>query len=243
MPTTDSKALALVRWIADQAITGAPGMKSARTLAQEVLDDPRYTDAEARVRRLIARETTKNFATGFLTGFGGLRTLPIALPAALGAAWAIQARMAAAIAILHGHDVGEDSVRTFVVLSLVGDAGKQALKRAGVRVGQRLAEKTIQQIPARALVELNKKAGMRLVTTGAERGVVSLSKAIPFIGAMVGGAFDAAACRAVGKIAHELFRSDESLASESVPVETPQRSAPGGPENGSSGTSSTEAAT
>jgi hypothetical protein len=42
-------------------------------------------------------------------------------------AW-IQARMAADIAILYGHDVGGERVRKLVVLSSVGHAGKEALK-------------------------------------------------------------------------------------------------------------------
>ena len=235
MVSTDSTALALVQWIADLAVAGAPGMKSARELAQEYLTDPRYADNDARIKSLVARETAKNFTTGFLTGFGGLLTLPVAVPTALGAAWAIQARMAAAIAILHGHDVGEDRVRTLVLLSLVGDAGKEALKRAGVRVGQRMAEKALQQIPARVLVELNKKLGMRLITIGAEKGVLSLSKAIPFVGAVVGGAFDAVACRAVGKIAHELLRSDKGPSSGISPAEAQERESPAeGGDHGSS---------
>jgi len=187
------------------------------------------------VRSLVARETAKNFITGFLTGCGGLWTLPVAVPAALGTAWAIQARMAATIGILHGHDVGKERVRTVVLLSLVGDAGTGALRRAGTRVEQRMAQKTIQQIPASVLVELNKKLGMRWASRGAGKGLLNLSKAIPFVGGMVGGAFDAVACRTVGRIAHESFRQQESPSSETGPAATwaeagPRRAG----ENGSS---------
>jgi hypothetical protein len=35
---------------------------------------------------------------------------------------------------------------------------------------------------------------------------VSLSKAVPIVGGVVGGAFDAIVCRAVGRTAKSLFR-------------------------------------
>jgi hypothetical protein len=225
MANTESKALAVVRWLADNAIVGVPGMSSARALAQEYLDDPRHVDADARVKSLIARETTNNFATGFLTGFGGLVTLPVAVPAALGATWAIQGRMAAAIATLHGHDVDEDRVRTLVLLSLVGDAGKESLKRAGVRVGLKIAEKALQQIPGRVLAEVDKKMVMRWLARGSRGGLLGSTRLVPLVGALVGGTFDALACRAVGKVAHELFRSHEEVPSD-APVGPREHPAP-----------------
>ncbi len=63
-----------------------------------------------RVAALIRRETRKNFTSGFLTGLGGVVTFPVSIPAALGASWLIQARMAAAIAKIYGHDLASEPV-------------------------------------------------------------------------------------------------------------------------------------
>ena len=206
MATNESKALQLVNWIVDSAIDGVPPLSSASNLAQEYLIDRSYTDNDDRVASLINWETSKNFTTGFVTGLGGLLTLPVAVPAALGASWIIQARMAGAIAIIDGHDLKEDRVRTLVLLSIVGDSVKEVLKQAGVKIGNKLTEKVIMQIPGKVLIEINKKIGFRLLTKAGEKGVINLIKAVPLVGGLVTGGFDAAACRTVGKVAHNLFK-------------------------------------
>ena len=206
MATNESKALQLVNWIVDSAIDGVPPLSSASNLAQEYLIDRSYTDNDDRVASLINWETSKNFTTGFVTGLGGLLTLPVAVPAALGASWIIQARMAGAIAIIDGHDLKEDRVRTLVLLSIVGDSVKEVLKQAGVKIGNKLTEKVIMQIPGKVLIEINKKIGFRLLTKAGEKGAINLIKAVPLVGGLVTGGFDAAACRTVGKVAHNLFK-------------------------------------
>jgi len=105
MNVDSSKALQLVNWIVDKAIDGVPPLSSAHDLAQEYLIDKSYPDHDERVGSLINWETSKNFTTGFITGLGGLLTLPIAVPSALGASWVIQARMVGAIAVIYGHDL------------------------------------------------------------------------------------------------------------------------------------------
>jgi hypothetical protein len=51
--------------------------------------------------------------TGFLSGVGGIVTLPVAVPAALFASWLIAARLALCIAHLHGFDVFAPEVCSF----------------------------------------------------------------------------------------------------------------------------------
>lgn len=202
---TDEKALQLVNWLTEKAIQGVPPLSSAEDLAQEYLIDNSYPDDEERIESLINWETTKNFTTGFITGLGGLLTLPLALPAGFGASWVIQTRMVAAVARIAGYDLRSDRVRTFVVVSLVGDAVKDITKGAGVHIGKGLTRSLINRIPGKALIEINKKVGFRLITKAGEKGAVNLMKGVPFIGGVVGGVFDAGACRVVGKNAKRLF--------------------------------------
>lgn len=201
-----SRAAQLVEWLQTRAFEGIGPLSSSTELAEEYRIDQDYPDNDARVRALIRWETAKNFTSGFLTGLGGLVTLPIAVPAALGASWLILARMVAAIAVIYGHDLREDRVRTMVLLAVVGDGAKEVLKRAGIHVGRKLTERTISQISGKTLIEINKRVGFRLVTKAGERGVVNLMKAVPLAGGVVGGGFDAAICRQVGRVATKLFR-------------------------------------
>jgi len=172
---SESKALELVKWIVDKATQGVPPLlSSAEKLANEYLEDLSYKNNDERVNSLIRWESTKNFSSGFVTGLGGLLTLPVSIPAALGAAWIIQARMAGAIAIIYGHNIKEDRVRTLVILSILGDGVKEVLKEVGVKIGEKATEKVIMKIPGRILTEINKKVGFRLLTKAGEKGVINL---------------------------------------------------------------------
>ena len=131
--------------------------------------------------------------------------MPVAVPSALGASWLIQARMVAAIAWIHGHDINSDRVHTLILLALVGDSAKEVLKSAGVKVGEKVTAKLISKVPGRALIEINKRVGFRLVTKAGEKGVINLTKAIPLVGGVISGTVDAAFCRKVGMFADELF--------------------------------------
>jgi hypothetical protein len=201
----ESKALQLVKWLTEKAINGIPPLSSAEDLAQEYLIDQGYPDDEERIESLINWETTKNFTTGFITGLGGVITLPVSLPAAFGASWVIQARMTAAIARIAGFDIHSDRVKTFIVVCLVGDAMKDIAKTAGIEIGKGLSKTLINKVPGKVLIEINKKVGFRLLTKAGTKGAVNLMKGVPFIGGFVGGVFDASACRIVGKNGKRLF--------------------------------------
>ena len=161
---------------------------------------------DERVAALIKWEMTKNFTTGFVTGLGGIVTLPVGVPSALGASWLIQARMAGAIARIYGHDLAEERVRTLILLSLAGDVAKQAMSDLGLDLGSKLPQSAMKQVPGRALVEINKRIGLQLLTKAGQRGLAQFPKAIPVVGGVVGGAFDAVVCRMVGRTARKLFR-------------------------------------
>jgi hypothetical protein len=211
MRPDESKALKLANWITEKAINGVPSLCSAEKLAHEYQRDHSYRDDGARIDSLIQWETTKNFTSGFITGLGGLITLPLAVPASFGASWVIQARLAAAIARIAGHDIASDRVKTFIVASLAGNACKDILKDVGIKVGNSMTRVAVQQVPGKILIEINKKVGFRLLTKAGEKGAVNLMKAVPVAGGLVGGTFDASACQVVGRCAKKLFYSDSDL--------------------------------
>jgi uncharacterized protein (DUF697 family) len=207
---TDESANKLVTYLLETGLSGFPPLSSAESLATEYLIDQDYQSDDARVDSLIKWEMTKNFTTGFITGLGGIVTMPVGVPSALGASWLIQARMAGAIARIYGHTLDEDRVRTMILLSLAGDVAKDAMADLGLdlggKFGGKLPGQAIRHMPGRALVEVNKRIGFQLLTKAGGRSIAQFPKVIPVVGGVVGGVFDAAVCRMVGRTAKSLFR-------------------------------------
>ena len=210
MTSADSARIAnvaqdLVRWILDQALDGIGPLPSASDLANDYRRQSYPNDAE-RVQALIRWAVAKNAATGFVTGLGGVLTLPVAIPGSLAASLAIQAPMVAAIAEIYGHDSKDDQVRTAILLCMIGTAMEDVVKQAGVTLGGKAAIEGLKKIPGKVLIEINKRVGFRLLTKFGEKGVVNLAKLVPLAGGVVGGTFDGATCYMVGQAADATFR-------------------------------------
>jgi uncharacterized protein (DUF697 family) len=203
---SDVSASRFVAFLLETGLAGAGPLSSAEDLAGEYLIDQGYANDDRRVESLIRWETGKNFTSGFITGLGGLVTFPVSIPAALGASWLIQARMAGAIARIYGHDLGSERVRTKILLALAGDVARDAMKDLGLKLDNKITQHAIDQIPGRALVEINKRIGARLLAKASQRVVLRFPRAVPVVGGVVGGTIDAAVCRMVGKTAKTLFR-------------------------------------
>ncbi len=202
----EGSASQLASYLLDKGLTGLGPLSSAASLANEYLGDERYGDDDARVAALIRWEIAKNFSTGFLTGLGGFVTLPVAVPSAIAASWVLQARMAGAIAHIYGHDLASDRVRTKILLSLAGDVARDAMRDLGLKPGSKLTQRAVDQIPGRALVEINKRIGARLLARVGQRVILKFPRAIPVVGGVVGGSLDAMVCRMVARTASTLFR-------------------------------------
>jgi len=198
-------ALKTVEWLTSTAIEGFGPLSSAESLAQEYLLDQSYVDDNDRIDSLINWETTKNFTSGFITGLGGFITIPIAIPAALGAAWLLQARMVAAIAKICGHDIKEDRVQTAILMVLVGQDINEICKQVGIKISGKITQKVIEKIPGEIIKRINQFVGFRLLTKAGEKGIINLTKTIPFFGGLAGGTFDAVTCRSAGKLAKKMF--------------------------------------
>jgi hypothetical protein len=203
---TETRGGRLATYLLEKGLAGAGPLSSAEDLASEYLIDASYGSDEARVDALIRRETRKNFTTGFVTGLGGIVTFPVTIPAALGASWLIQARMAGAIARIYGHDLASERVRTKVLLSLAGDVAKEAMNDLGLKLGNKLTQRAVDQIPGRLLVEVNKRIGARLLANVGARVLMKVPRAVPILGGVVGGSLDAVVCRKTGRSAKALFR-------------------------------------
>ena len=213
----------LPNYLLEHGIRGLGPLASAESLADEYLRSAKYRDDDARVAALVNWETTKNFTTGFLTGLGGFITLPVAIPTALAASWVVQARMAAAIARVYGHALEDERVRTRILLALAGDVARDAMRDLGIKTGDKLTQRAVEQIPGRLLVEVNKRVGAKLASQVGARVLLRFPRAVPVLGGFVGGALDAVVCRKVGATAKMLFRPPAGAVVSGEVVERAER--------------------
>lgn len=182
---------------------GVPGTDSAQDLADEYMG--KYKNVVDAAEALVRWQNVKSGTSGFITGLGGLITIPLALPANVMSVLYVQIRMIAALAIMGGNDVRDDRVKTMVLVCLAGDAARDVLKKAGVAVATAVTKGLIKQIPKTLITQINKAVGMRLITKFGTKGVINLGKAVPLLGGVLGAAMDAAATNAIGNVAIRAF--------------------------------------
>lgn len=185
------------------ALNGIPTLGTAEELGDDYLDKSKNQD-EA-INKLINWQVAKCTTSGFLTGLGGIVTMPIAIPANISSTIYVQTRMIASIAYIKGYDIRSDMLRTLVYMCLCGNAGKDIAKQTGIKFGLKITESMIKKIPGKVLMEINGKVGFRLLTKFGETGVVNLGKMIPIAGGLVGGGFDLVTTKIIGKVSKEAF--------------------------------------
>lgn len=190
--------------IYNQAMSGVGVSESVKKLAEDYLS--KSGSLSDKVDSLIRWQIAKCGTTGFLTGLGGLLTLPVAISADVGVNLYVQIRMAAAIAYMGGYDVHHDKVKSFVYLTLCGNAMNKVAKKVGIEFAQKIGTNFIKKkISGEFLKKINKAVGTKVITKAGSKGVVNLTKAIPVIGGIIGGAFDAFTTNAVGEAAKRVF--------------------------------------
>jgi hypothetical protein len=190
-------------WAYDHAVSGVAGLLSAEELAASYVarDGTPGEQSDALVRWQVAKAST----AGFVTGLGGVLTLPVAVPANLGSVLYVQLRMIAALAALGGHDVRADQVRALAYVCLCGSAAVDMARDVGIQIGMRLTQAAIRKISDDTLLRINQRVGFRLLTKFGAHGVVNLSKAVPFVGGVIGGTIDGASTLTIGKVARNAF--------------------------------------
>lgn len=209
---TESKVMQALDWAYDKAVNGVAGLDSASELAADYMkQEGSRTD---QVNSLIRWQNTKAGTSGFLSGLGGLITMPITIPANITSVMYVQIRMIAAIAQMGGHDLKDDRVKSLVYACLTGNAAKDILKDIGIVVGRKITENAIKNISGKTITAINQKVGFRLLTKFGEKGVINLGKAVPLLGGVIGATFDSVATNVIGNIARETFivETENSLA-------------------------------
>ena len=172
-------------------------------LANDYLEQNITPDEAAKA--MIKNQIKKCTTSGFLTGLGGVITMPLTIPANLGSVLYVQMRMIACTAYIAGLDVESDQVQTLTYACLAGVSVNEVIKKAGVQFGQKLANSMIRKIPGEVLKNINQKIGFRLITKFGEKGILNLGKVVPVVGGVINGGLDWAETKAIGNRSYKLF--------------------------------------
>ncbi|MBF0234565.1 MAG: EcsC family protein [Desulfamplus sp.] len=156
-------------------------------------------------KKLIRWQIAKAGTSGFVTGLGGIITLPIAIPANIASVIYVQIRMIAAIAYMGGYDIHDDRVKSLVYLCLCGSAATDVIKGVGIQIGTKLSVSAINKISGATLTKINQAVGFRLLTKFGQTGAINLGKAVPIIGGVIGGTIDSITTKTIGKVATNTF--------------------------------------
>lgn len=201
---SEGKIMQALNWAYDKALDGSiPGIDSAYEMAENYLKGE--GDLTEKVNSLIRWQNTKSVTTGFVSGLGGIITMPVAIPASIATVIYVQIRMITAIAIMGGYDVKDDRVKALVYTCLAGNAAKDILKGTGIVIGSKMSTQLIKSISKETIFAINKLVGFRLLTKFGEKGAINLGKMIPLVGGVIGGAFDGISTNVVGNVARKTF--------------------------------------
>jgi uncharacterized protein (DUF697 family) len=201
---TAGKVQKVLDWAYDKAVNGVTGLDSAQDIAESYIKKGgNQVDC---VNALIRWQNTKAGSSGFVTGLGGAITLPVAIPANITSVMYIQIRMIAVIAHIGGYDLKDDNVRAFVYLCLCGNAAKDILKEAGIKIGMQLT----RSVSGEVIKTINRAVGFRLLTKFGQKGSINLVKLVPLAGGIVGGTLDSISTNIIGNIARQTFIMHET---------------------------------
>lgn len=197
--------------IYQKAVFGVPKViKPISILADEYLT--RYGSICVAVDKLISIQLAKCTTSSFLTGLGGIVTLPVTLPADICSVLFVQIRMIAAVAYIGGYDINDDQVQTFVYMCLAGISVNSVAKTFGIQFGTKLTINAIKRIPGKALTKINQKVAFRLITKFGEKGLINLGKMVPLVGGIIGGSFTMVETRVIAIRAKKMFIGDDLIA-------------------------------
>lgn len=195
----------------EACLNGIPKVSDdVKLVADEYLN--KYKNKETACKKMLDNQIIKCATSGFITGFGGILTLPVSLPANITSVIYVQMRMIACAAYMGGYDLSSDETRTFIYACLAGVAVNGLIKQASLKFGVKFANVLIKKIPGKVLTKINQKVGMRFITKFGTKGVINLGKMVPGVGAVIGGSLDFIETKVIANRAYKWFiENDFSL--------------------------------
>lgn len=188
----------------EKCLNGVPKVSpSVENMANDYL--MKYSSKEEACKAMIRNQIAKCTTSGFVTGFGGIITMPVTLPANIGSVLYVQMRMIACVAYMNGYELDSDQTQTFVYACLAGVAVNELIKQAGIKFGIKFANGLIKKIPGKVLTKINQKVGFRFITKFGTKGIINLGKMLPGVGAVIGGGLDLVETKVIANRAYKWF--------------------------------------
>ncbi len=201
---TQEDIMKLLDKLYDNSIQGIPKVSPPiNQLAGQYIE--KSSDTKAAAKTFINYQIAKCTTSGFITGLGGLITLPVAIPANVGSVLYVQMRMIACLAHMGGYDTNSDQVQTLVYACLAGISVDQIVKQVGIQFGVKLANAMVKKIPGTVLTKINQKVGFRFLTKFGTKGLINIGKAVPIVGGVISGGFDFAETKVIANRAYKMF--------------------------------------
>ena len=203
-PLSQEDIMKLLDSLYEKSLNGVPKVsKPISVFADDYLQ--KYPDKSIAARKMLDNQVIKCTTSGFITGFGGVITLPVTIPANVGSVLYVQMRMIACTAYMGGYDVNSDQVQTLVYACLAGVAVADIIKQAGIKTGTKMLTAAIKKIPGKTFTAINQKVGFRFITKFGSKGILNLGKMVPVVGAVVGGGIDMLDTKIIAKRAYKWF--------------------------------------
>lgn len=164
---------------------------------QDVREHVNPGQAKRLSKKYVNSYATMAAGQGFITGLGGLITLPVTVPADAAAYVAWLARSASATQLAHGRETRTQTGDAQLKLAMLAGAGISHITVNGTRVlVQQMAKKVVTtpyaKAPFQAAVKaLAAKAGVQLTHK-------SFAKAVPVLGGAINGAAQGAMVKTAG---------------------------------------------
>ena len=196
--------MALLATCYEKCLNGVPHVSpSVEELAKDYLS--KYSTKQQACKAMLNNQIIKCTTSGFITGFGGINTLPVTVPANIGSVLYVQMRMIACTAYMAGFELNSDQTQTFVYACLAGVSVNKLVKQAGIKFGVKFANGLIKKIPGKVLTKINQKVGFRFITKFGSKGIINLGKLVPGVGAVIGGGLDLVETKAISARAYKWF--------------------------------------
>ena len=189
----------------DIGLNGALKYSSAEEVARRASKKSRGNEQKA-IRRVVRQHSRGVTAAGFLTGLGGLFTLPLLLPANVFEFYVQATRMVGAIAAIRGYDIEDEVVRSRILAALVAEESDEVL--AGIGLGPIAGTATreiVKRLPSSPSSTVARAIGGRVLRRFGLQSVRLFGRAIPGLGGIIGAWSDRGMLKKITKTAKKGF--------------------------------------
>ena len=187
----------------EASINGLPGSETVEELAKQYLS--KHPEKNEAIKKFVEMQILKCSTSGFLSGLGGIITMPVTIPANIASVIYVQMRMIATIAYMNGYDIRDDAVKTLIYVCLCGNGAKDIMKNFGINFGKKFSVSLIKKIPGTVLTKINQKVGFRLITKFGNKGLINLGKTVLLAGGVIGGTVDYGSTKVIANVAEKMF--------------------------------------